>query len=112
MTGGRLVVLGETGRNFGAGMSGGVAYVYDPSKTFPEKVNIGLVGLESLDDDVEKEAVFNYIKEHVQYTNSAVGQDMLENWEERAGCFVKVMPHDYKRVLLERAAKDDKVEAA
>lgn len=112
MTGGRLVVLGETGRNFGAGMSGGVAYVYDPSKTFPEKVNMGLVGLESLDDDVEKEAVFNYIKEHVQYTNSAVGQDMLENWEERAGCFVKVMPHDYKRVLLERAAKDDKVEAA
>jgi len=112
MTGGRLVVLGETGRNFGAGMSGGIAYIYDPNGTFPEKVNMGLVGLESLDDDVEKETVYNYIKEHVQYTNSAVGQDMLENWEDRAGCFVKVMPHDYKRVLLEKAARDDKVEAA
>jgi len=113
MTGGRLVVLGETGRNFGAGMSGGIAYVYDPEGKFPEKVNMGLVGLESLDDDIEKEEVFNHIKEHVQYTNSTVGQEMLENWDERVKCFVKVMPHDYKRVLLEKAARGEpKVEAA
>jgi len=111
MTGGRLVVLGETDRNFGASMSRGIACIYDPSKIFPKKVNMGLVGLESLDDNVEKEAVFNCIKEYVQYTNSAVGQDMLENLEERARCFVKVMPHNYKSVLLERTARDDKVEA-
>merc|ERR1712085_109598 len=98
MTGGRLVVLGESGRNFGAGMSGGIAYVYDPEGNFPEKVNMGLVGLESLDDDIEKEEVYNHIKEHVQYTNSTV---------------VKDMPHDYKRVLLEKATRGEpKVEAA
>merc|ERR1719297_41085 len=62
MTGGRLLVLGNTGRNFGAGMSGGIAYVYDPNQTFQENVNMGLVGLETIDDDVEKEEVYNYIK--------------------------------------------------
>merc|ERR1712176_1593702 len=113
MTGGRLVILGETGRNFGAGMSGGIAYVYDPEKTFSEKVNMGLVGLETIDDDVEKEEVYNYIKEHVHYTDSSVGKEMLENWDERVGCFVKVMPMDYKRVLMERAARNEpKDEAA
>merc|ERR1712157_297335 len=102
MTGGRLLVLGDTGRNFGAGMSGGIAYVYDPDGTFPEKVNMGLVGLETIDTDEEKEQVYNYIQEHVQYTDSSVGKDMLENWDERVKYFVKVMPHDYKRVLEEQ----------
>jgi glutamate synthase domain-containing protein 3 len=104
MTGGNLVVLGDTGRNFGAGMSGGIAYVYDPEGVFPEKVNMGLVGLETIDEDEEKAIVRGYIQEHVDYTGSTVGQAMLDNWDDRVGKFVKVMPHDYKRVLAERAA--------
>lgn len=113
MTGGRLVILGETGRNFGAGMSGGIAYVYDPEGNFPEKVNMGLVGLDAIEDDIEKEEVYNHIKEHVHYTNSTVGQEILDNWDERVKYLVKVMPHDYKRVLLEKAARGEpEVEAA
>ncbi len=104
MTGGRLVCLGETGRNFAAGMSGGIAYVYDPNNKFPERCNMGLVGLEGVDEVAEKEALFDYIKEHVEMTGSTVGQSMLEDWDNIVGKFVKVMPHDYKRVLEERAA--------
>lgn len=104
MTGGRLVVLGDTGRNFAAGMSGGIAYVYDPNNKFPERCNMGLVGLETVDTTVEKEDLYNYIKEHFDMTGSTVGQEMLENWDETITQFVKVMPHDYKRVLEEQAA--------
>jgi len=103
MTGGHMVCLGETGRNFAAGMSGGVAYVYDPEGKFPARCNMGLVGLETIDTPEESDEVYNYIKEHVEMTGSSVGQDMLDNWDTRVGKFVKVMPHDYKRVLLERA---------
>lgn len=104
MTGGHLVCLGDTGRNFAAGMSGGVAYVFDPDNMFPERCNMGLVGLESVESVVEKEELYNYIKEHVDMTGSTVGQSMLEDWDNVVGNFVKVMPHDYKRVLAERAA--------
>ena len=99
-----MVCLGETGRNFAAGMSGGIAYVYDPEGKFPARCNMGLVALESIETDAEKEEVFNYIKEHADVTGSTVGQEMLENWDVRSKQFVKVFPHDYKRVLLERAA--------
>ena len=105
MTGGVMVCLGDTGRNFAAGMSGGVAYVFDPEGKFPARCNMGLVGLETIDSSEESEEVYNYIKEHVAYTGSSVGQAMLDNWSTVSGQFVKVMPHDYKRVLLERAAK-------
>lgn len=105
MTGGIMVCLGETGRNFAAGMSGGVAYVYDPEGKFPKRCNMGLVGLESIDAQDEKDEVYNYIREHVEVTGSSVGQAMLDNWDERVKHFVKVMPHDYKRVLEERAAR-------
>lgn len=110
MTGGRLVILGTTGRNFGAGMSGGIAYVYDPEGTFPERCNMGLVGLESIDSEKEKEDVRGYIEEHVRYTGSALGQKFLDEWDSRCGYFVKVMPHDYKRVLLE-AEEEEKAAA-
>jgi len=110
MTGGHLVCLGETGRNFAAGMSGGVAYIYDPNEKFPERCNMGLVGLESVKDIAEKEELYNYIREHVEMTGSNVGQAMLEDWDNVCKNFVKVMPHDYKRVLEERAA--DKAQAA
>merc|ERR1711862_841052 len=101
MTGGIMVCLGETGRNFAAGMSGGIAYVYDPDNNFPARCNMGLVGLETIDSDSEKEEVFGYIQEHVAATGSRVGADMLENWDSRCKDFVKVYPHDYKRVVEE-----------
>ena len=89
-------------------MSGGIAYVYDPDGKFPERVNMGLVGLEEIDSVEESEKVFNFIREHVEMTNSPVGQNMLENWETERKNFVKVFPHDYKRVLEERAAAEAK----
>ena len=111
MTGGDLVVLGETGRNFGAGMSGGIAYVYDPDGKFPERCNMGLVGLETIDTIEEKEKVFDFVRQHVEMTGSPVGQRMLENWDGEYSKFVKVMPHDYKRVLEERAAAEKQMAA-
>jgi glutamate synthase domain-containing protein 3 len=112
MTGGVMVCLGETGRNFAAGMSGGISYIYDPEGKFPARCNMGLVGLESIETGAEKEEVFGYIQEHVAATGSAVGQDMLENWDEKCKHFVKVFPHDLKRVLGERDAAAVKEEAA
>jgi glutamate synthase domain-containing protein 3 len=103
MTGGVVVCLGETGRNYAAGMSGGTAYIYDPDGKFPARCNMGLVGLETIETDEEKEEVYGYIQEHVEATGSTVGQRMLDNWDTRAVQFVKVMPHDYKRVLQEKA---------
>ena len=105
MTGGKMVCLGGTGRNFAAGMSGGIAYIYDPDGKFPARCNMGLVGLETIDTPEEMQEVYDYIQEHVNMTGSSVGQAMLDNWTERVGKFVKVMPHDYKRVLEERAAR-------
>jgi len=107
MTGGVMVCLGQTGRNFAAGMSGGIAYIYDPNGEFPARCNMGLVGLETIDNNEEKQEVHDYIKEHVDMTGSSVGQSMLDNWDVEAGNFVKVMPHDYKRVLMERAQQEE-----
>jgi len=87
-------------------MSGGIAYVYDPNGEFPDKCNMGLVGLESIETEEEKQAVFDYVREHVEYTNSDLGKQFLENWDERVKHFVKVMPHDYKRVLEEQAQEE------
>merc|ERR1711977_714065 len=92
MTGGRMVCLGKTGRNFAAGMSGGIAYVYDPERKFPARCNMGLVGLEVIDADDEKEQVFGFIQEHVAATGSSLGAEMLENWDSRFKDFVKVYP--------------------
>jgi glutamate synthase (NADH) len=105
MTGGIMICLGETGRNFAAGMSGGIAYIYDPDGNFPARCNMGLVGLETVDSSEESEELKGYIQEHIDMTQSSVGQDMVDNWDDRVGKFVKVYPHDYKRVLEERAAK-------
>lgn len=105
MTGGTMVCLGDTGRNFAAGMSGGIAYVYDPEGKFPARCNMGLVGLETIETPEEAGEVYGYIKDHVEMTGSTVGQAMLNDWDAQVGKFVKVMPHDYKRVLEERAAR-------
>jgi glutamate synthase (NADPH/NADH) large chain len=103
MTGGRVVVLGETGRNFAAGMSGGVAYIWDRNKTFAPLCNMGMVELESLVEDEDIDEVKTLIENHLKYTGSDVAKEALENWDQTVKQFVKVMPTDYKRVLLEMA---------
>ncbi len=106
MTGGRVVVLGPTGRNFAAGMSGGVAYVLDEGGTFAERCNMGMVGLEELGAPDAAE-LRELVEEHLRRTDSPVAARLLGEWPEllARGTFVKVMPHDYKRVLEELAAK-------
>jgi glutamate synthase (NADPH/NADH) large chain/glutamate synthase (ferredoxin) len=98
MTGGRVVVLGETGRNFAAGMSGGIAYVYDPDGVFPGRCNQDLVALEELDGD-DLDAVRQLVVEHHDRTGSAVAERLLADWDRASTAFVKVMPVDYKRAL-------------
>ena len=98
MTGGRAIILGPTGRNFAAGMSGGIAYVLDTSGIFPSLVNMELVALEELDQD-DQSFVEQYVRRHVEYTGSMRGQWVLDHWSSAIGKFVKVMPTDYKRAL-------------
>src|SRR5207342_2728971 len=99
MTGGRVVVLGATGRNFGAGMSGGVAYVLDEKGEFPANVNKQMVDLEVIDDQKEQRALLEQIERHLKYTGSPRAKYVLENWDRLLTRFVKVMPRDYKRML-------------
>ena len=98
MTGGRVIVLGDTGRNFGAGMSGGIAYVYDPDGDFDRKVNYEMVEIEQLDED-DRCYLRDIIERHFAYTDSAVAKRMLASWSVEVSRFRKVMPTDYKRVL-------------
>ncbi|MBX5486745.1 glutamate synthase large subunit [Mycolicibacterium hassiacum] len=98
MTGGRVVILGPTGRNFAAGMSGGIAYVYDPQDALPRNLNGEMVELEGLDDE-DREFLRGFIQAHVDATDSAVGQRILDDWDNKVQHFTKVMPRDYKRVL-------------
>jgi glutamate synthase domain-containing protein 2/glutamate synthase domain-containing protein 1/glutamate synthase domain-containing protein 3 len=99
MTGGRVVVLGPTGRNFAAGMSGGVAYVLDEAGDFRHRCNLQTVGLEKLDDPDEVEVVWKMVQRHQGYTQSTLAARLLANWPRVVPKFVKVMPKDYKRVL-------------
>ncbi|MEB3310224.1 MAG: glutamate synthase large subunit [Snowella sp.] len=99
MTGGKVVILGLTGRNFAAGMSGGVAYILDETGDFATRCNQSMVGLESLEDPEEIQDLYNLIQNHVTYTNSEKGKGVLADWEANIPKFVKVMPKDYKRVL-------------
>ncbi len=102
MTGGVVVVLGPTGRNFAAGMSGGVAYVFEREHTFRQRCNLAMVELESLRDESETWLVYGLIEDHVRATGSPLGNRLLDNWEMMVRHFVKVMPLEYKRVLAER----------
>jgi glutamate synthase (NADPH/NADH) large chain len=99
MTGGRVVVLGPTGRNFAAGMSGGIAYVYDPDDTFPALVNYEMVELEPLDSD-DREFLRATVERHRELTGSDVADRLLSQWKSEVESFRKVMPQDYKRVLV------------
>jgi glutamate synthase (ferredoxin) len=99
MTGGRVVILGPTGRNFAAGMSGGIAYVLDEAENFADHCNLEMVGLEPLTDADEIEEVWKMIQRHQAYTQSALAAKVLADWNKFVPKFVKVMPTDYKRVL-------------
>ena len=99
MTGGKAVILGPTGRNFAAGMSGGIAYIYDPDSRFAELCNMELVELENLQDREDVDTLRGLIDRHAIYTGSTVAQKILRDWRKSIHAFVKVMPTDYKRVL-------------
>jgi glutamate synthase (NADPH/NADH) large chain/glutamate synthase (ferredoxin) len=101
MTGGRVVILGPTGRNFAAGMSGGIGYVYDPNDVLADNLNAEMVEIEDMGgvDSEDAEFVCEMIQAHVDATDSAVGQRILADWNNELGSFKKVMPRDYKRVL-------------
>jgi glutamate synthase (ferredoxin) len=104
MTGGKVVVIGETGRNFAAGMSGGIAYVWDKSGDFEVRCNKEMVGLESLDAD-DLKAVEGMLRKHAEFTGSTVAAGLLKDWATSAKQFVKVMPTDYKKALEEQKKK-------
>ncbi len=108
MTGGKVVVLGRTGRNFAAGMSGGVAYILDEQGDFATRCNTQMVGLEKLEDPEEIHDLRQLIQRHVDYTQSQKALKVLAHWDAMLPKFVKVMPRDYKRVLqaLQEALKD------
>ncbi len=99
MTRGTVVVLGKTGRNFAAGMSGGVAYVLDDDGSFKGKCNMGMVELHPLDEPKEAQEIHTLISRHYQYTESEVARRILDNWDGYCVKFVKVMPTEYRRVL-------------
>ena len=125
MTGGMVVVLGQTGRNFAAGMSGGVAYVLDEDGTFPQRCNLAMVQLEAVPEEVaetedgeaeaqgrvhfnplnkaDEAALRGKIEKHLRYTGSARAKHILDNWADYLPKFVKVMPTEYRRALLEIA---------
>jgi len=111
MTGGKVVVLGKTGRNFAAGMSGGIAYIYDPENKF---VN-GLCNTETIEFEkiLKKDAneLKALIQKHVKYTDSQRGRQLLADWETSLSDFVKVMPTEYKRALKRLETEEQMVEA-
>jgi len=97
-------VLGPTGRNFAAGMSGGVAYVWDVEGDFLERCNLGMVDLEEVVEPEDEQELRTLIEQHVHHTDSAVGRRVLDHWPQTVRQFVKVMPIDYKRVLQAQQA--------
>jgi glutamate synthase (NADPH/NADH) large chain len=104
MTGGRVVILGDTGRNFAAGMSGGIAYIYDVKGQFPALCNKEMVELDPVDAGDMGE-LRDMIQRHYAYTNSTVAKFVLDDFENQLQHFVKVFPTDYKKVLLEKSHK-------
>jgi glutamate synthase (NADPH/NADH) large chain len=111
MTGGRAVVLGATGRNFAAGMSGGIAYVWDRAGDFNLRCNLATVELERLEEEQDISDLLELIESHYRYTDSPVARHVLDHWPRILDQFIKVMPVDYKRVLMERRKHDEEIES-
>jgi glutamate synthase (ferredoxin) len=109
MTGGRVVVLGATGRNFAAGMSGGIAYVLDPDGSFALNCNIDMVDLERLEQPDDLRCVRDLVQQHVALTGSAIGNRVLQDWPAAIHRFVVVMPRDFKKAR--NAATNEATEA-
>jgi glutamate synthase domain-containing protein 3 len=106
MTGGRVVVIGSTGRNFAAGMSGGIAYVYDDSGQLPRLANLDQVTLETPDKPDDVATIRRLLENHVKLTGSPVAKAILDDWEKEIRWFVKVMPNDYRKVLEKAEAAE------
>lgn len=104
MTGGRVVILGPTGRNFAAGMSGGIAYIYDVNGAFIDNCNREMVDLDPMDEDGAEE-LKKLIADHFKYTNSSVAKFILDDFDNQMKHFIKVFPKDYKKVLQSRSSK-------
>ncbi len=102
MTGGLAIVLGRTGRNFAAGMSGGFAFVYDEDHNFLRRCNQGMVALEKLENPDDIATLKHYVEKHQELTGSTRAKEILDNWEASLDRFVKVFPHEYRRALTER----------
>ncbi len=105
MTGGRVIILGETGNNFAAGMSGGIAYIFDTADTFQSRLNTEMVDLDALDQE-DLDYLKTEINAHHEYTGSKLAANILNDWDHMSQYFVKVMPNDLKRVLEERKLKE------
>ncbi|MFW5803181.1 MAG: glutamate synthase large subunit [Verrucomicrobiota bacterium] len=108
MTGGLVVVLGNTGVNFAAGMSGGTAYVYDETGLFDTRCNLDMVDVESVWSDDDQAELKAMLERHIRYTGSQRASDILDNWENRLPYFVKVMPIEYRRVLDRMKENEDR----
>ena len=106
MTRGKVIILGQTGRNFAAGMSGGEAFVLNEDGRFEDLCNTGMVGLEMVEQEDDISELRRLIEKHCELTGSNTAKRILPNWDETLRKFVKIMPHDYKRVLLERKNKE------
>jgi len=106
MTGGAIVVLGETGKNFAAGMSGGVAYVYDPDGDFAERANTGMVTLYDDLDEADRAMVTRLVENHATYTDSDRARELLDDWDAELEQFTKVMPDAYAEVIADRERDD------
>ena len=100
MTGGIAVILGEVGRNFGAGMSGGIAYVLDENKTFKQRCNSEALNLLEVSEDNDIKQLKDLIESHYNSTLSPLAQRILENWEAYLPKFIKVLPEEYKQALI------------
>lgn len=108
MTGGTVVVLGEIGRNFGAGMSGGVAYLYDKEGDMPQFLNMDMILVEDLNEE-DEETLRNLIRDHFKYTASTNALEILQTWKTTKEKFIKIMPEEYKRVLEARRQQQELV---
>jgi len=108
MTGGRAVILGPTGRNFAAGMSGGIAYIWDTEDKLLGNCNLEMVALEEVEEGSDIAELKELIQKHERYTGSTVAAKILKHWDRELPRFKKVMPIDYKRALAERMKEAEK----
>ena len=108
MTGGRVVILGPTGKNFAAGMSGGIAYVLDEKRNLYKNLNKEMISIGTVETKAEAETLRDMIEEHVKYTDSPKGREVLENFDRYLPNFKKIIPNDYKRMMRLSAKLEEK----